>query len=327
MDALGSLSFARPWMFWLLAALPVVLVLLIWRESVRRSRANRFVSERLRGVGFPARILRPILLGCGLALAVVALAGPRYGWTVREVPRVAARLVVLLDGSTSMAAADVGTSRLSAAKAILSRVITRYEGDVGLVVFEGSAELVSPLTSDRNAVNTLVQSIGTGETAEAGSDLAVAIEQGMTAVLRGGEGPASLLIVSDGEHRGGALEDAITRAQERGLPVSGVLIGGSSGATVPVEGNRVLRDREGEIVRTTARPDALAKIAEGTGGVLFVNPFSEGEMAEISRSLSRRSAASGSGQESHVPTERYQVPLALALLAFVSSSFLHRGAE
>src|SRR5207253_406046 len=70
---------------------------------------------------------------------------------------------LVVDVSLSMAAEDVGTSRLDAAKAIAKRIIAAHSGRVGLVVFENGADVVSPLTSDGDAVAALVDSLQPGE--------------------------------------------------------------------------------------------------------------------------------------------------------------------
>ena len=106
--------------------------------------------------------------------------------------------MILLDTSMSMDAEDVGTSRLAAARALSRRVLSSEQGRAGLVVFEGSAEIVSPLTDDLEAVATLVESIGAGELPEAGSNLGNAIETGLSVSVRGGDAVSSMLLISDG---------------------------------------------------------------------------------------------------------------------------------
>jgi hypothetical protein len=87
------------------------------------------------------RVLRPWLLGLSIACAVLALAGPHAGY--RLVPIVAreANRVLVIDVSNSMAAEDVGTSRLSAAKALAMRLADAQEGRVALVVFEADPDV------------------------------------------------------------------------------------------------------------------------------------------------------------------------------------------
>ncbi|HUO85023.1 MAG TPA: VWA domain-containing protein [Thermoanaerobaculia bacterium] len=326
MDALAGLSFARPWTLWLLGLLPAVLAGLWLRERARRNRANRFVSERLRGVANPARILRPWLATLAVAFAVIAAAGPRYGWEERTLPSVHSNLIILLDSSSSMEARDVGTSRLTAAKAAISRVLAAAQGRVALVVFEGSAEVVSPLTEDASAVATLVESIGSGEMSEPGSNLELALREAVDLARRGGKGMATMLIVSDGEHRGDPLDELLREIAEQKISVSTVLVGGEMGTTIPT-GDGLLRDTGGNLVQTAAHPEILQRIAQTTGGRYFANPFSERKIGELVDAVRRAETTAEGESQSRVPIDRYQTPLALAFAGFLFASILHRGAE
>ncbi|HET7711874.1 MAG TPA: VWA domain-containing protein, partial [Thermoanaerobaculia bacterium] len=112
------MTFRSADLLWLLAAFPVLAMFLATRERHRMHVARRFASERLRGVSNPLRPLRPWLLAAGLALSVVAIAGPRWGVELTRVTGREPNRIILIDVSSSMAATDVGTSRLGAAKAI-----------------------------------------------------------------------------------------------------------------------------------------------------------------------------------------------------------------
>ncbi len=70
------------------------------------------------------------------------------GYTLVPIMAREANRVLVIDVSNSMAAADVGTSRLYAAKALAMRLARAQQGRVALVVFEAQPEVVSPLTTD-----------------------------------------------------------------------------------------------------------------------------------------------------------------------------------
>jgi Ca-activated chloride channel family protein len=317
------MTFRDPRLLWLLAALPFATVWLVARERSRERLARLFVAERLRGVSNPVRVLRPWLTALGLAAAIVALAGPQFGFTMQRIEAREANRVILLDVSLSMNAEDVGTSRLDAAKAVAKRIIAAHPGRIGLVIFENDAEVVSPLTSDGDAVAALVDSIEAGEIGDPGSNVGKAL---LTALKLSDVDPtqkADFVLISDGEDQGHRLGDAIARVKARGVSVSTVLIGTPNGATIPAGEQRVLTDDAGEVVHTAARPDVLQSIAQATGGTLFVNPFGEHALDAL--------AASGGThveeKEVRVPIDRYQWPLALAFGCLMLGSFVNRGAE
>ena len=316
------MTFRSATTLWFLSVVPFALLLLLSRERLRAAVARRFASERLRGVSNPARALRPWLLTIAIAAAIVALAGPTAGFTT--VPIVARELnrVLVIDVSNSMLAEDVGASRLSGAKAIAKRLADAQQGRVALIVFEGSPEVIAPLTTDTDAVVALLDTLQAGEVGQPGSDIGAAV----TAVLRLIDGDpgqkTDVVLISDGEEQGARAGDALQQAKARGIPVHTVLVGTAEGSTIPTS-DGPLRDSSGDVVTTYARADVLRRVAAETGGIMLENPFAEGALAPL--------FASGEGtvRQTHarVPVERYQWPLGLAFLALLGASFANRGAE
>jgi Ca-activated chloride channel family protein len=308
-----------------LAALaPAALVFLIARENHRIRLAKRFVSERLRGVANPARILRPYLLALALLAAAVALAGPRAGFTILPLEERETNRVLAIDVSQSMAAEDVGASRLEVAKAIAKRIVEAHPGRMGVVMFEAGAEVVSPLTTDDDAVSALLDSMQPGELSQPGSDLSAGLIAAQRLVESDPGQKGDIIVISDGEDQGSRLDEAIARLKARGITVSTIAIGSPSGSTIPrPEGNGDLRDDNGDVVWTYLHPETLERVARETGGRAFVNPFAEHALDSIT------AVAGGALRQKNVrmPVERYQWPLALACLALLLGSFVNRGAE
>ena len=317
------MSFRVITLLWLLAAVPFVLASFIARERKRVRIARRFVSERLRGVSGNLRILRPWLLGLALALAIVALAGPYAGF--RLVPIVAreANRVLVIDVSNSMAAEDVGTSRLSAAKALAMQLADAQEGRVALVIFEAQPEVVSPLTTDTVAVASLIDTISPGEIGQPGSDLGSAILAALRLIESDTAQRADVVVISDGEEQGVRVREAVQRAKSRGVEVSTIGVGSAQGSTIPT-GSGPLRDESGDAVTTYARTEAMNEVARETGGTMLVNPFAARALDPL---LRHGKSATQRQTEARVPIDRYQWPLAMALVALFGGTFLHRGAE
>jgi Ca-activated chloride channel homolog len=316
------MSFRSITMLWLLAGIPIVLLFLISRERVRIEIARRFVSERLRGVSMPARFLRPWLVAVALALALVAFAGPYAGFQLVPIIASEANRILVIDVSNSMAAVDVGTSRLAAAKALATRLAEAQEGRVGLLVFEAGADVVSPLTTDTQAVATLIQTLVPGELGQAGSDLGTAVIAALRLVEADPAQKVDVVLISDGEDQGSRITEAIQLAKLRQVQVSTVLIGSADGSTIPTN-QGPLRNDSGEIVTTYARSAALRRIAEETGGRFLENPFGAESLAPLG------GAHNAATRETHVrvPVDRYQWPLAAAFVLFLVGAFLNRGAE
>jgi Ca-activated chloride channel family protein len=319
------MTFRAPLWLWLAAAAPIVLVFLMARERARTRIARRFVSERLRGVANPVRSLRPYLLTAAWIATAIALAGPEAGYTTLPIVDRESNRVIVIDVSNSMSAEDVGTSRLSAAKAIAKRLIEETEGRTAIVAFERSAEVVAPLTNDDEAVISLVDTLQPGEVGEPGSDIGAAIMAALKLLQTETGQKADIVIISDGEEQGSrfALAEALHRVKTRGVEVSTIAIGTAAGATIPT-GSGVLRDESGEIVTTREDTEVLKRIARSSGGHFLDNPFGEAALTPL---LAQRAAGGGRSRPLRVPIDRYQWPLAIAFAALFCGSLANRGAE
>jgi Ca-activated chloride channel family protein len=295
---------------------PAGLLFLVARERHRIRLARRFISESLRGVANPVRVLRPYLIALSLLAAAVALAGPRIGFKVVPIEERETNRVIAIDVSESMGARDVGASRLDAAKAIARRIIESDPGRVGLVIFEMRAEVVSPLTSDDDAVQT-------GEVVDPGTDLGAAVIGAMRLVDSDPTQKGDVIVISDGEDQGTRLEEALHRVRDKGITVSTILVGSTSGSTIPRADGGDLRDDNGDVIRTYAHPEVLEQIARAARGRFYANPFGEHDLD----SLAAAPSVKGPEKNAKMPIERFQWPLALAVLALLVGSFVNRGAE
>jgi Ca-activated chloride channel family protein len=318
------MTFRSTSVLWLLTAIPVVLIFLAARERLRLRVARRFVSERLRGVANGIRVARPWLCAAALTAALVAYAGPRAGYTVMPVTERETNRIIAVDVSNSMGADDLSGSRLGAAKAIAKRLIDAAPGRVALIEFEARADVVSPLTSDTDAVAALLDSTGTGDVGEPGSDLGSAVEAALRLIESDPASKADVVLISDGEDQGARLSDSIARAKAIGAPVSTVLVGTAEGSTIPLPDGSKLRDDAGQVVTTYARADALESIASGTGGVFLENPFSAHALDPL---LTQKARGAAKQRNVRIPVDRFQWPLALAFAALLCGSFVNRGAE
>jgi len=83
-----------------------------------------------------------------------------------------------------------------------------------------------------------------------------------------------MIVMRDSEDLGGRTDDVARRLAARGIAVSAITIGSTSGSTIPrAEGGGDLRDDNGDVVYTYAHPETMQKIARMTGGRAYVNPF------------------------------------------------------
>lgn len=151
---LSQLHLLRPW--WLVALLLVPL--LAWRLRARARRRSGWqqavdahLLPHLLEPATPATggSLGPRLALLGLALAVLALAGPSFRKQAQPLWQSRQPLVVAVDLSRAALARDLPPTRLAQARAKLASLLReRSGGQVALVAFAEDAYTVAPLTDD-----------------------------------------------------------------------------------------------------------------------------------------------------------------------------------
>src|SRR5690606_431707 len=198
-----NFHFLRP--AWLLA-LPVGVALIVyafrahasggaWRRVVDRA-LQPFVltsADRYTGRRWPL-----VAAVAAWTVATVALAGP--AWQRLPVPafRRSAALVVALDLSRSMDAADLAPSRLTRAKLKLLSLLDRRDGgQTGLVVFSTHAFTVTPLTTDTRTIASLVAALTTDIMPTRGSSIAAGLDKAASLLRQASVSEGRILLMTD----------------------------------------------------------------------------------------------------------------------------------
>ncbi len=211
-----------------------------------------------------------LLLGAALALAV-ALLGPRFGTRSVEVPGHGIDVVLLLDVSRSMDATDTPPSRLVRAREAALALLRRLgPGDrAALAVFAGHAALLTPLTSDHNALAEMLPALDTQMMSDRGSELARGVVAALDAFDPRSLRPGVIVALGDGE-RGHRIADAdLARLRRSGVRVVAGAIGSEAGSPIALTGG-VLRDPSGNVVTSRRETRGFERLAEASGGSLLV---------------------------------------------------------
>ena len=322
-----------PQFLWLLLAIPLVAGLLMWALRQRRRALEQFAQASLLPVLVSATAQRSHhwragLLVVTLALLIIALAGPRWGVQWEEVRREGADIIVALDTSRSMLATDVTPTRLEHAKLALRDLVQQLQGDrIGLVAFAGSAFVQCPLTLDYGAFLESLRSVTVGIIPKGGTALGQAIKTGLAAFENQPGKHHALIIITDGEDHDGQIQGASQQAAAKGIKVYTIGVGTPEGELIPlsVEGRQTfLKNRQGQVVKSRLDTETLQTIALTTGGAyvydsgpslglgeVYARYISQLEKRALTSTLERRSA------------ERFQLPLAVALLLLAVEPFMH----
>jgi Ca-activated chloride channel family protein len=290
------------------------------RESLVSPALAARTSPRRRNLRDGAAAVLVVLTVLGL---FAALARPRWGGTTEKAERRGADVVIVLDTSASMRAADVIPSRFVLARQAATSLVGELPGDrVALVACEGEAQTLVPLTLDTAAAGMFLDALEPGIGTKPGTSLAAGLAAAAELFPAGSATGRNCVVISDGEDLEGGVDKAIGRAKENGIVVHTVLVGavGGKGAPVPevdVAGRAVgyKTDASGAPVLSRPDPDLLRKLAAETGGTFSVVSPGRTDLSAVARRIdltARRPLA-----EVLVTSleERFQIPLGVAVVA------------
>lgn len=260
------MTFQQPAFLLGLLLVPVLGALYLLAQRRRRLYTMRFTNLALLQSVMGARPsfrrhVPPALFLLGATGLLLAMAGPILNL---EVARSDARVMLVVDVSGSMQATDVQPTRLDGARAAARTLIDQLPGSarVGLVSFNTSATLQSPLTDNRDQVKAALDGLYANGGTAIGDGIALAVQQlapNAQAASPARGAPALIVLLTDGVSNAGADPlSAADRARAASVPVDTVGIG-LRNASVRVRGQEVGGVDE----------QALQTIAETTGGKYY----------------------------------------------------------
>lgn len=324
------MSFGAIHCLWALLVIPALGPLFMRAEQRSAARLKEFVAPKLlptlgATVNHFRRSLRFVLLLLGLALAIVALAKPRYGYDYEEVKRKGLDLLLAVDTSRSMLANDVPPNRLQSVKLTAQDLISELRGDrVGVIAFAGRAFLQAPLTIDYDAAVTALTELDSEIIPEGGTNISEAISLAVKTFGKSAIGNRALIIFTDGEELQGEASKIAKEASDAGVRIFTIGIGTPEGSLIPLPvqggGTAFVKDSNGQVVKSKLDETRLREIAQATGGTFLPLGNGPATMRKLyDDGLSQLQAGEIDTKMSRQPIERYQWPLGGALLALAAS--------
>ena len=260
------MSFESPLLLLGLLAIPLLAAFYWSAQRRRRAYAVRFTNLRLlhqvmgKGPGIRRHLPAAFFL-LGIAGLLLAISRPQ---ATLKVPKDQTSVILVVDVSGSMAAADVQPTRMQAAVQAGQTLIDQLPGSaqVGLVVFNSSVSVVSPLTTDHGSVKDALSQLTPGGGTAIGDAIQVSLAQiGSALDPRAGakQTHAVIVLLTDGTSNTGIdPQQAAAQARQAGVPVDTVGIGQRNQTTLL--GGRLVDGVDEQ---------ALQGIASTTGGHYF----------------------------------------------------------
>ncbi|ASU83908.1 VWA domain-containing protein [Nocardiopsis gilva YIM 90087] len=262
---------------WLLSALAALIAVYVWAQYRRREYAVRFTNLALLDRVAPdrpnwRRHVSAALFFLTVAMMIMAMARPAMPV---EVPRERATIIVAIDVSPSMAAADIEPDRISAAKesarGFVDSLPDRF--NVGLVAFSATAGVVSSPTQDHQAISDSIEGLQMAPGTAIGEGVFTSLQAISSFDEDAGQDPppAAIVLLSDGENTSGRpITTASRAAADAEVPVSTIAFG--TGASI-IEIN-------GQPVEANIDKGALERLAQSTDGN-FYEAASEAELTGV----------------------------------------------
>jgi Ca-activated chloride channel family protein len=328
------MRFAAPeYLVWLWGLLPL-LALLLLSEWWRGRQLARFAAgaEMRRQLAAPLsrfkRILGHLLLTAAVGCILLALARPQWGTRMENVTLRGVDVMIAVDTSLSMNTPDVPPNRLALAKEELLALIQRIESArVGIISFAGSAFLQCPLTIDRAAAGLFLDILDTGLIPDPGTNLGAAIDLARQTFQRHQQKHKVLILITDGENLSGDPLAEARRAAEEGVVIYTIGVGTPSGQPIPVRNERgdvvdYKKDENGSAVISRLDESTLAEIARIGQGRYYRATALSMEVDDVAREIDGMEKKELQSRMVHRYNERFQIPLALALLGLALEGLL-----
>jgi Ca-activated chloride channel family protein len=307
---------------------PALVVFCLWALRKEKALMEKFAEKKLFADIAPAydakaRRVRMLLNVAAAGLIILAIARPQWGFYWKNDTGKGLDIVVAVDTSKSMLAADMVPDRITFAKEGVADFVKSLKGDrVGLIAFSGSAFTQSPLTPDHGGFLIALNGLDVEIMPRGGTNLPAAIDE----AIRGYKGAETanrvLVVITDGENTEGDITKAVERAKKEGITISCIGIGTTEGEAIPIideKGRKtLLKDKAGNVVRSKLMEDTLKSVAERTGGIYVrATPDDLGLGKIYEQRLSKLEKKETKEKKVKVYKERFQVPLVLVLVLLV----------
>ena len=236
---------------------------------VRLLRINSRLSVSFKGV-----ITKIIFRSTYFFLMIIALLGPSFGSSKKEIKVIGKDIMIAIDLSESMNANDIQPSRLEKIKFELKKIIDEFNSDrIGIIMFSNEAYIQCPLTYDKNALNLFIETLNTGLVPNSGTDfgppLDLSLDKLLADKIQENDKSKIIILISDGEDFGENTYEIVDKIKESSIKLFTVGIGTAQGTRIILRNGLFKKDKDGKEVITKLNSTSLKKIANETKGKYF----------------------------------------------------------
>lgn len=231
------------------------------------------IAKRL-NTPFRSVFIKVLLRTAYFALFIIALLGPSFGGSKKEVKSIGKDIMICVDLSKSMDAFDIQPTRLEKIKHEMKKLVEAFNSDrIGVIIFGSEAFMQCPLTFDQNALNLFIETMNTSLVPVAGTDFGPPLRMALNKLEDESEanGQAKskvIILISDGEDFGEETNEIAREVESKDIKLFTLGVGTERGGNI-YAGNGVKKDRDGKPVLTKLNSTSLRSLANKTGGQYF----------------------------------------------------------
>ncbi len=255
-----------------------------------------------------------------LILMLWGLSNPSYSTKAQENPIDNGTLMLALDLSDSMLAQDSYPSRKEVALHQATALIQQLPHTaIGVIGYAKIPYLITAPTRNHPALLKLLQHLNSSMIETKGTHLLEAIKAAEQ-LLPKREHREMILFTDGGEQQ--QFDREIAFAKERALPLSIYAIGTRQGTVIP-DKKGFRKNANGTLI-LTRRNDAIATLAEKTGGTFLIHSTSSHILEDFATTIQNRKSSMILTHKM-APSQQplFYLPLLLALLLFLSTHLIN----
>ncbi|MDH5734973.1 MAG: VWA domain-containing protein [Gammaproteobacteria bacterium] len=324
-----NFHFIRP--EWFLALLPLLLFSwLLLRKKLRGGQWQSVIDPQLLPhllIGRPGQTSYwPITLFITTGmLTILSLAGPAWEQLPQPVYKQQSALVIALDLSHSMDAADISPSRLSRARYKIADILKqRKEGQTALIAYAANAFTVTPLTDDTDTINILVPSLTTDIMPAQGTNTSSALDKAAELMKNAGITKGDIFLITDGIEA--SALNTIKDLSNQGYRVSILAVGTADGAPIALADGGFLKAADGSIVIAKLDTKSLRNAALQSTGRYSLLSADDSDIKYLLGQLdSSGLSAKASDTERQADVWREEGPWLLLLVIPLAAIVFRRG--
>ncbi|MDI6738742.1 MAG: tetratricopeptide repeat protein [Candidatus Edwardsbacteria bacterium] len=269
-------------------------------------------------------LIKSVLLVTGFFFLIVALARPKWSEKLQIYKGRGIDIVIALDASKSMLAADVKPNRLERAKNGVAQLLDNLStNQVGITEFAGDCYVMCPLTPDVEAAKLFLDVIEPGNVPKPGTNIQRAIEVSSSLFNPKEDSYKALVLITDGDNLEGDPMAAAQAAASQGVRIFAVGVGTLEGSTVPDDagdGASYKKDKDDRLVISRLAERMLLVMAKATDGRYFRSETMN--LDNLAAALDQMKKKEIGGGEFVEYEERYQYFLAIAFVLIFLGVFI-----